>query len=181
MQSKLLASLIIAGTALVSQYASAADGTITFNGMVTAQTCTINGNGSGAKNFTVTLPTVSASTLAADGATAGRTPFSIELTNCTPASGNVHTYFEPGSTTDATTGRLKVAVGGATNVQIGLQNGDFTDIKAGFADASQNSHSVAISAAGAATLPYHAQYVATGGAATAGAANSSVMYTIVYQ
>ncbi|WMD18512.1 fimbrial protein [Achromobacter seleniivolatilans] len=179
MKHKLLTALIIAGTAMASQMASAADGTITFNGNVTAQSCTINGGGA-ASNFAVTLPTVSTSSLAAAGQTAGRTPFSIELTNCSPTSGNVHTFFESGPTTDLTTGHLIVAQGGAMNVQIGLQNGaDQTDIKAGFADAAQNSKSVAISA-GSATLPYYAQYVATG-AATAGAANSSVMYTIAYQ
>lgn len=177
--TKLLAALIVAGTAMGAQFAHAADGTITFNGQITAQTCTINGNGSGAKDFTVTLPTVSASTLSSAGNTAGRTGFKIALTGCTPNTGNVHTFFEAGPTTDATTGNLIVNAGGATNVQIGLLNSDFSAVKAGFADASQNSKVVAI-ATGSATLPYYAQYVATG-AATAGVANSSVMYTIAYQ
>jgi len=125
------------------------------------------------------LPTVSSSTLATAGQTAGRTPFSIALTNCTPNSGNVHTFFEAGPTTDTTTGNLILNAGGASNVQIGLQNSDFTNITAGAADASQNSKSVAI-ASGSATLNYYAQYIATG-AATAGAANTSVMYTMAYQ
>jgi major type 1 subunit fimbrin (pilin) len=163
----------------VPMISHAADGTITFNGSITAQTCTINGNGAGSNDFTVTLPTVSASALSAAGQTAGRTPFNIVLTACTPATGNVHTFFESGPTTDATTGNLVLQAGGATNVQIGLENADFSPIKAGFADASQNSASVAINS-GAASLSYYAQYVATG-AATAGAANSSVMYTIAYQ
>jgi major type 1 subunit fimbrin (pilin) len=157
----------------------AADGTITFNGSITAQTCTINGNGAGSSDFTVTLPTVSASALAAAGQTAGRTPFNIALTGCTPATGNIHTFFESGPTTDSTTGNLVLQAGGAQNVQIGLENADFSPIKAGFADASQNSASVAIDS-GAATLTYYAKYIATG-VATAGAANSSVMYTIAYQ
>lgn len=178
MKSRLLSALIAAGTAMAAQFAAAADGTITFSGNITAQTCTISGNGGG-KDFTVILPTVSASTLQTAGQTAGRTPFNIQLTGCTPSSGNVHTFFEAGPTTDPATGRLIVAAGGATNVQIGLQNGDMTDIRAGFADTAQNSKSVGI-ASGSATLPYFAQYVATG-AATAGAANSSVMYTIAYQ
>ncbi|NML33940.1 fimbrial protein [Paraburkholderia antibiotica] len=165
---------------LASLGAHAADGTITFNGMVTAQTCTINGNGSGSNDFTVTLPTVSASTLAAAGDTAGRTPFNIALTNCTPASGNVHTFFEQGPTIDATTGDLILANGGATNVQLHLQNSDLSDIALNGDDGTQNSLSVAISSAGAATLPYYVEYKATG-AATPGAADSSVMYTMSYQ
>jgi major type 1 subunit fimbrin (pilin) len=178
MKTTLLSAAVFAGVAAVSQLASAADGTITFTGQITAQTCTINGGGA-ASNFSVTLPTVSSSSLAAAGQTAGRTPFTIALTNCTPATGNVHTFFEAGPTTDATTGHLIVTAGGATNVQIDLLNSDATDIKAGFADTAQNSKPVAITT-GAATLNYFAQYIATG-AATAGAANSSVMYTMAYQ
>ncbi|BDB27588.1 ferrous iron transporter B [Cupriavidus sp. TA19] len=180
-QTKLFAALLLAGTALGAQYAHAADGTITFNGMVTAQTCTINGNGSGSKNFSVNLPTVSASTLQG-ASTAGRTPFSIALTNCTPTSGNVHTFFESGATTDLSTGNLILDSGPApvaTNVQIGLLNADASPIKAGFADAQQNSKAVALNN-GAATLQYYAQYVSTGNAG-AGSANSSVMYTIAYE
>lgn len=179
MKHNLLSALILAGTAMVAQVASANDGTITFNGQITAQTCTINGNGSGAKDFLVTLPPVSTAALAIAGQTAGRTAFNIDLSACTPNSGNVHTYFEPGITTDAATGYLNLDVGGATNVQIGLLNSDFSPIKAGFVDAAQNSKAAAI-AGGSATLSYYAQYVATG-ATTAGAANSSVMYTLIYQ
>ena len=46
--------------AFAPQNAKASDGTITFNGKITAQTCTIAGNGGGS-SFTVTLPTVSTS------------------------------------------------------------------------------------------------------------------------
>lgn len=180
MKRTLLSALILTSTAMVAQVASATDGTITFNGHITAQTCTINGNGTGAKDFLVTLPTVSTSALAAAGLTAGRTGFNIALSACTPNSGNVHTYFEPGVTTDMSTGNLKLDAGGASNVQLGLLNSDFTPIKAGFADASQNSKPVAITG-GSATLSYYAEYVATGAAAGAGAANSSVMYTLIYQ
>ncbi|CAN7722540.1 Major fimbrial subunit SMF-1 [compost metagenome] len=183
--TKLLAALIVAGTAMGAQFAHAAtnaDGQITFNGQITAQTCTINGNGTGSKNFTVTLPTVSASTLAQAGDTAGQTAFFIALTNCTPNSGNVHTFFEAGPTTDSTTGNLIVDAGGASNVQIRLLNGGSgpaNPIKAGFTDAAQNSTVYPINS-GSATLPYYAQYYATG-AATAGAANSTVMYSISYE
>ncbi|MDL5429861.1 fimbrial protein [Klebsiella michiganensis] len=93
--SKLSAVLALAvSTAAISSFsAQATDGTITFNGRVTDQTCTISTPGG--KDFTVTLPTVSASTLAAQSATAGRTPFAINLSDC--SKGNVATYFEPGA------------------------------------------------------------------------------------
>lgn len=176
-----LAAAAFAVMGAIPAVSHASDGTITFTGSVSSQTCTINGNGAGAKDFTVALPTVSSSSLSAAGQTAGQTPFSITLSKCATATGNVHTFFEAGPTTDLTTGNLIVAsgTGAATKVQIGLLNSDFTPIKAGAADASQNSKSVAIADSGA-TLQYYARYIATG-AATAGAANTTVMYTLAYQ
>jgi len=178
MKKNVISALAVAALIGSFQFAMAADGTITISGQVTANTCTIDGNGGGQKDFTVTLPSVSANALAAAGQTTGRTPFEIKLSGCTPTGGNVHTFFEAGATTDSTTGRLVLAGGGASNVQIGLMNNDLTDIKAGFAESSQNSKSVPV-VAGSATLSYYAQYYATG-VATPGPANSSVMYTISY-
>ena len=177
-------AVALAAVSLSPVTARAADGTITFNGKITGQTCDINGNGTGGKDFTVTLPTVSKSTLANAGDWAGRTPFSIGLSNCSPATGNVATYFEPGASVDLATGQLKVDTGAsaATNVQLGLLNGDTTAIRVGDATGgtdSSNSQSVAL-AAGAATLNYFVQYVAYQGAATEGDVASRVQYTIVY-
>lgn len=178
MKTKLLSVLALAAAALASQHAMAADGTITFTGSITASTCTING---GTKDFAVPMPTVPATSLATAGAPSGTTPFTIALTSCTPVTGTVHTYFESGVTTDTATGNLKLDAGGATNVQIQLANAsDGSSIKAGFADASQNSKTAALTA-GAGTLQYVARYVAVNGAAVAGPANSSVKYTISYQ
>jgi major type 1 subunit fimbrin (pilin) len=170
--------VIAAAAALLTTAAQASDGTITITGAVTATTCTINGGGA-ASSFTVPLPTVSTSALPANGATAGRTAFKIALTGCTPTTGTVATYFEPGTQVDLTTNRLKNG-GTATNVQVGVLNGDdMSAVLVGAAQASQNSHSASITA-GAATLNYYAQYVATGGAAGAGSVNTSVTYTLIY-
>ena len=189
MKTTLISTLALSVLGLSSQLAMASDGTVTVNGAVNGNTCIING---GSASFAVTLPSVSTNELASAGQTAGRTPFNIKLTSCPWAFGNIHTFFEAGPTTDATTGRLILAGGGASNVQIGLQNADKTDIKAGFADALQNSKSAQLTGyiepvpgegvnryVGEVTLRYFAQYYATG-VATAGVANSSVMYTIAY-
>jgi major type 1 subunit fimbrin (pilin) len=45
---------------------------------------------------------------------------------------------------------------------------------------AQNSPVGTVSSSGAATLSYAAQYIAVGGAATAGLVNTSVSYTINY-
>lgn len=183
MRNKRFAFLAAIAAIALSSSAFASDGTITFTGQVTAQTCAISGNG-GTSNFTVALPTVSAGSLGVAGSTAGRTPFTIALSGCTPNTGTVHTFFEAGSTTDSASGRLNLtpaAAGSAnaSNVQIQLLNSDASGIAAGFADASQNSQTASISG-GAATLNYSAQYYATG-TATAGSANSRVTYTMAYQ
>ncbi|VWC49674.1 fimbrial protein [Burkholderia aenigmatica] len=172
-----IAALTVAAAATLPAVSHAADGTLSIKGKIGTQTCTIDGNGTGGKNFTVALPKVSTSALNTGGATAGRTPFKIGLKNCSPAGGNVYTYFEAGSTVNSTTGNL-LNSGGATNVEVGLLNGDTTNIRVGKAD--HKSAVVALSN-GAADLPYYAEYVAIGGQAGQGTVNSSVMYSIMYQ
>jgi len=163
--------------------AFAADGTITFNGKITDTTCTISVDG-GNKDATVTLPTVSASTLAAIGATAGATPFTISLSNCSGTSlTTASTYFEPGAYVDSTTGRLNIdstAEDAATLVQVQLLNADRNPIIAGTSVSNgQNDIPVDISS-GSGTLNYFAQYYATG-ASTAGSVTTQVDYTMVYE
>jgi major type 1 subunit fimbrin (pilin) len=179
MKKSILVSLL-AVSSLAPLAAFASDGTITFTGEVTGQTCTING---GQPNFTKVLPKVSSSVLGAAGQTAGGINFPIQLTNCTPASGGARVFFETGPNVDTTSGRLNIATGSgqATNVQVQLLNSTGGAIVAGAASGSQNSGNYApISSDGKATLYYGAQYYATG-AATVGLVSTSVTYSIEYQ
>lgn len=159
------------------QTASADQGVITFTGKITDNTCVVN---SGSKDFTVTLPTLSAKSFSAKGDIAGRTAFKISLSDCATKTGGVHTYFEPGSTIDTATGNLNTDSGGATGLQIVLQNQDGTTINLAGADGSQNSKNVQLTD-GAATMNYIAAYYATGTSVTAGPVSSSVIYSIVYE
>lgn len=183
MKTKLISATIVAIAALGTQLAHAApDGTITFTGAISATTCKING-GTAPVNFTVTMPTVSTTTLNAMDATAGRTGFRIALTGCTPATGNVHTYFEGGSTVNLGTGRL-INAGSATAVEVELLNKDSSIITVGASDGVgvglQNSKSVAITA-GAANLDYYAQYHSTSATGSGvGTVSSTVTYDISY-
>ncbi|GJG93743.1 fimbrial protein [Cupriavidus pauculus] len=149
---KNLRTLILGASVLLvaaSPQAFASDGTITFNGRVSGQTCTIAGNGGGS-SFTVTLPTVPTSALSASGNVAGRTPFNIVVSGCNPATGNVSVFFEPGATVDYVTGRLvNTEAGGAGNVEVGLQNANLTDIALGSGYPAQNSQVVALACGGA--------------------------------
>ncbi len=158
----------------------AADGKVEITGSITANTCEIT-TGTGGVH-TVTLPTVMETTLNEAGKTAGRTPFTVQLANCSPNSGNVALYFEPGTNTDMATGRLS-NTGTATGVQVGLLNDDMQQIQLNQPSSgqnSQNSQTVSI-ASGSATLNYFAEYYATGAAgAKAGSVNTSTFFSIVY-
>ncbi|EWS77675.1 type 1 fimbrial protein [Xylella taiwanensis] len=173
------AALVFCGSAL------AADGTITITGKVTDRTCTITGNGGTSQSFALPLPTVSFSSLNSEGKTTARTPFYIELTNCTAGS-TVATYFEPGPSVDFKSGRLlnqSTGNSAATNVQVQLlgSNGQFLPILAvGSNGAQTNSQWVAVDSTGAASLHYYSEYYATG-VSTAGNVTTNVQYTIIYQ
>lgn len=82
--------------------------TITFEGEITAQTCSVNINGQ--TNSVVLLPTVAEGEFGAplaNGQTAGLTPFTISLTGCTASASptNIATQFL-GYDVNATTGTL---------------------------------------------------------------------------
>ena len=158
----------------MSLSAHATDGQIEFTGSISGTTCTING-GVGSQNFTVAMGPAHTSQLTAPGQVAERQPFNIQLSNCTPAAGNVDISFLNGPNVDPL-GRLNVDANGAENVQIQLLNARAEQIRIGAPDGSQNTLPVALTA-GAATLNYYSEYYATG-AATPGAANTRVQYMI---
>ncbi|WP_175863927.1 fimbrial protein [Burkholderia cepacia] len=175
-------SLLMAAAGLAAaSSAHASDGTITITGNIIASTCKVS-NGSGG-NLTVTLPKIGTNTLAEAASVAGRTPFSVKLDGCTTGGENptkVGVVFEAGSNVNQSTGRLTLdkGEGAATNVEINVLNDQQDPIKVG-AMGDQNSQFVDIAADGKATLNYFAEYYATG-AATAGAANSKVQYSLTY-
>lgn len=163
----------VAVLAALNTNALASDGTITFNGEITSQTCSI---ASGGDNLTVTLPTVSAAGLNSAGATAGNIGFAIALTDCDTSVNSVYANFEAGTNVDAD-GRLAIT-GSATNVAVELLDSASTPIVVG-SDQQDSASRATIDASGNATLNYSAQYYATG-AATAGSVSTSVTYSLVY-
>ena len=182
--STLAAAATLATMALASTGASAADGTITFTGAVTDTTCSIDAKTAGAPaDKNVTLPTVTSSTLASTGATAGSTAatdLTFALSGCSTETKAV-ARFENGPTIDQSTGYLmNQAPAGAQNVQVRLLNASHLPINVVTgANNDMAGNGVAI-VSGAADLKYFAEYYATG-AATAGPVNTSVQYTVDYQ
>ncbi|MBW9352997.1 type 1 fimbrial protein [Citrobacter sp. EC_71] len=184
-KASLLAVLISAGNV-----AAAEDGTITFTGKISDATCEITGGDatsgeSTTPDFTVTLPSVSVTALDTDGMRAGDTPFHITLSGANCTDGKVASvYFELAQSTylDTTTGNLKNSTakesGGADKVQVGLLDSDKSILNLTTAN---NSAKTATISGNTARFDYWAQYVATGGASTAGVVNSEVVYSIKYQ
>jgi len=172
---KTLISTLSAIAALTAFNASAADGTITFNGEVINQTCEVSPAGS--NDFTVGLPTVTASQLPTAGSTVGDTAFTIDLANCDITKDGAYAFFEAGDTVNAD-GRL-INNGTATNVVLELVDAGNQVIKAGSVDQSDAPFAAAIDANGNTSLSYTARYYATG-AATAGTVTTSVTYSIAY-
>jgi len=185
MNKLLLSAALVAGfgvAALAPRTAAAVDGTVTINGKVLAQTCTVegktyqaNGSLSTAANKTVPLPNVLAPALNAAGSTAGRTGFTIAVAGCDAGLSSVTTTFS-GTGIDTTTGALTNTA--ATNgVQVQLLDSSQNPITL---TSSYNMPAVAL-VSGGATLQYYAQYYAKNGNATAGTVTSSVAFTLSYQ
>jgi major type 1 subunit fimbrin (pilin) len=180
---KIAISTIAAAMGLAAAVAHAAPasngGVLTINGELTSNTCTVSGNG-GNNNFTVTLPTESASALSAAGSSAGATGFNIALTSCSPGISTVHTFWEYGANTLADGNLLNT--GAATNVEVQLldYNNGAKVIDVSKADGSQNSQSVSV-VNNAANLQYAAQYFSPAGGAGAGNVTTNVTYSMIYQ
>ncbi|QIK14984.1 type 1 fimbrial protein [Leclercia sp. 29361] len=103
-----LKKIALAFTVVALPYSALAAPTVTFEGEVTDQTCSVNINGQ--TSSVVMLPTVAATefgTTLANGQTAGLTPFTISLSGCksSTSSTNITTKFL-GYDVDSTTGTL---------------------------------------------------------------------------
>lgn len=186
MKNTTLAFAVMASLGLMSSSAFAAStGTITFNGELTDTTCNVDINGQGS-DATVTLPTVSVNQLTQDKDVTGRTSFNMNLSDCVIGTANgkskVSAFFQPGTTVDLSSGRLKNVGGSATNVQLQLLDatGDFKVINVGNTDQVNAMAYVDISSDGKATLPYAVEYYALG-QTTPGTVTSSVVYNLQYK
>jgi major type 1 subunit fimbrin (pilin) len=168
----LLCSALVVG----AEPGIAVGGTVTVNGVVLLETCTING---GVSTFGVALPTMSTSLFTGAGSTAGVTPFSIALTNCAGTATLVNTYFENGPTIN-TAGRLINQTVGGASVDGQIKNADGSVVNLAAPYGSQNTTAVSI-VGQSATKKYTIAYYAKATPMTAGAFSSSVVYTVMYQ
>ena len=154
------------------------DNTITFQGEVTDETCSVAINGNGATPV-VLLPTVSNKELAKSGDTAGEITFDIGLSGCTgnpSTETNISTVFVGNQVT--TSGNLG-NTGSAGNVEIQLL--DTADTVINLTDGYTGVGDLKLAAgASEASASYTAQYYATD-AATAGTVEATLQYAVSYQ
>lgn len=158
--------------------AAVGQGTVEFNGELTANTCTIDAD---SQNIVVTLPTLSTKTLAKAGDTGGSKLFDINVSECDAAVTKVTAHFEAigGSGSDATTGNLTNDADAATaakEVQIRLYDADESQLALGDtgkvpAAVDANTHK--------ASMRYYGGYYATG-QTTAGKVHAKAQYTLAY-
>ncbi|HZJ91971.1 MAG TPA: fimbrial protein [Thiopseudomonas sp.] len=157
---------------------AASSGTITINGQVMDQTCTIVG----AEDQTVTLATVAKADLDALGKEAAKQSFTIKLESC--AAGDVFAFFsaDTASLIDPATNTLvnQATAGTATNVNVALYEENGQRIELGNAAYVYADTKAVAADNDPATLMYSAGYYATG-QATAGPVTAVANYTISYQ
>lgn len=182
-------TLVAALAALSCGAAQAADGTITFNGLVTNSACTaiasITGTVGTPASATLTLPNVTASSLnAAAGTLAGVTPFSIDLTGCiaTATLGNVRALFTTSSEVNGAIANTAAAPS-AANVAIAILQPNGTtqiDVNGGTARDPGAVLPVITGTPGPVTLNYKAAYKSLSTGVTAGNVTGVADYVISY-
>ena len=155
---------------------AASSGTITINGEVKDQTCTIV---PADEDQIVTLATVATADLAALGDELAKQSFTINLTDC--AAGDVFAFFsaDTASLIDPATNTL-VNQGTATNVNVALYEENGSRIELGNAAYVYVDKKTVVADNNPATLMYSAGYYATG-QAIAGSVTAVANYTISYQ
>ncbi|MBN3809447.1 fimbrial protein [Paraburkholderia sp. Ac-20347] len=153
---------------------------VTFTGKVVAETCTATINGS--SDATITLPTVATTDLNAAGATAGLTPFTIDLADCTApssAAGDqlINVVFNAQNLTTA--GNLG-NTSDAANVAVQITTDDAGTAVADMSGATGTPGLTLPVGSTSTSATYGARYVAEDGAAGAGAVNAVANYTLEY-
>lgn len=161
---------------------AASQGTVTFNGKLTANTCEIETD---SLNRQVQLPPVSAATLN-EVREAGSTDFELKVVNCPVGTdmNNVAAHFEAlnSSGVDLATGNLTNAstdANAATNVQVRLYDVDGNQISVGSTGPGVPIVRPSATEVGSATMYYAGGYFTSGGA-SAGPVYAQVRYTLAY-
>ena len=185
MKNIALAVVFLAATGVAALPVVAADGKITLTGEITGTTCSISGGTGSAPgttaDFSVPLNKVQATALKAPGQTAGAKPFFIHVGSC-PKDTSVAVMYESSSPAiNPATGNLVNQAPAkpepAKFVEVQLVDGvthQPMDLRLGL-----NSSPAKVPASGEVSLPFAAQYIATG-TATPGPVSTQVLYSVTF-
>lgn len=185
---------------LASSSVFAADGTITINGVVTDETCTLTGDGPGAagsKALTLTLDTVPKSTFTAANKVAAKKSFSLQLKNAQGTGGcdaatnkslkGLYLSALAAADLDATDKTLLVnkAAGASTAepafVQILTDADTVVDLAAAWGTQAKSAVTgLDASGVGIATMSYKAQYATKSGIVASQNVSAVLNYTLQY-
>lgn len=177
---KLLIVAVAIGGAFGAGSAMAADGNISFQGLVNTSPCSIS---PASQNMTVNMGSWNTTTFTSKGSKSAAAPFAIDLLRCS-ADKTANVRFDGISDTD---GNLRIGAGEvissvAKGIAIQLQDSSGTAIAVG-----ANSGDYAV-LQGDNHLQFKAAYIQTadtpaggGTAVTAGTANATAQFTVAYQ
>lgn len=169
--------------ALLLPCTALASNTVTFLGEVSDSTCDVTIDGVKG-DVSVQLPTVQASSLAADGQIAGATPFKFTLSGCTAASGATTTTvgMRLVSTSTANSGNLVniASDSAATNVSIQILDESDSSNAIDFTLGEYSTPLKVKPTSGNVEFPFIAQYYANG-VATIGKVESQLQYALTYK
>jgi major type 1 subunit fimbrin (pilin) len=193
MKNVLFKSIIVSSALLTSVGSYASDGQITFNGKVTAASCTVTGGatggGSASTNLNVTLPNITTGSIGTNkGDLAGMTAFNITLSDCKSQSTTaekMRVAFS-GVGDPANQYVLKNIASTTPAVGVGIQllkedGASIIDINGGSNKADETTLPTSAETAQSYILNFNAAYVnISGSAPTAGTVTSVANYTIEY-
>ena len=186
--TRAMAAAGIAISAAGSMPGLASDGTITFTGAVTENSCTVQVNGAGTGDGSIALPVVDTRSLGAALAqknTAAGTFFKISVSACAlnrpDASGNLPTrifaYFEAGPNVDPSTHALINT--GTSSVEVKLFEASGASVVG--SQISPGASAAELQADSEGTWHFYAGYApAVDGPASPGTVITSVTYSLVY-
>jgi major type 1 subunit fimbrin (pilin) len=170
------AALGMAAVSPVNAAATDGKGTVTFNGKLISETCTLEDD---SVDITVTLPTLSTASLATAGAEAGSKKFNINVKDCPTALKKVAAHFEAMGTSgvNSATNNLKnssTSTTAAKNVEIRVYDFDEKHLPMGETGVLQDIN------AGIASMTYYGGYYATA-KTEPGDVEAKAKFTLSYQ
>jgi len=175
---KSIIALSLMASYMLASAANAADGTINFTGSIISSACTVN---TASASQTVNLGNVNSTAFGSTvGTTAAATQFSINLTNCPSSVTSASVKFD--GTENATNSSILALSSGetATGVGVALYEADGSTVLP--LQTASNSITIPTASSGtsSATLNFVAKYMSTASSVTAGTADATTEFTIVY-